>query len=147
MWTPETGGTAPAATDSLLLVQPTLAIRQLDAEAAAKTPDPAEQPGASEAGPNEYFEPDPDVPGVMHRKFKTRFLGTKQLNPDGMARDFKNIDDEILANLRAEGVTLQVRLDITATKRTGFEESTIRTLSENARTLKVEQSGLEESRP
>lgn len=144
LWTPETGGTAPAATDSLLLVQPTLAIKQLDAEAAAKAPDPAEQPTSTETSPNEYFEPDPDIPGVMHRKFKTRFFGTKQLNPDGMAKDFKNIVDEILANLRADDVTLEVRLDITATKRTGFEESTIRTLSENARTLKFEQSGFEE---
>ena len=59
--------------------------------------------------------------------------------------DFKNVADEIIANLRDDGTELVVKIEIEATKPTGFEESQVRTLSENAQTLKFDQSGFEES--
>ena len=40
---------------------------------------------------------------------------------------------------------LVVRLEIEAVDETGFDEQQIRTVSENARTLKFEQSGFEET--
>jgi hypothetical protein len=56
----------------------------------------------------------------------------------------KNIVDEIIANLRDPGTELSIKLEIEATKATGFEENKVRTLSENAQTLKFDQSGFEE---
>jgi hypothetical protein len=38
-----------------------------------------------------------------------------------------------------------VKIEIEATEITGFAENTVRTVSENARTLKFDQSGFEES--
>lgn len=142
LWTPEDKGAAPSATDSLLLVRPDVAAKQHDAEAPTT-------PGASESlnndEPKRHFEPDPDHPGVYNRKFKTRFYGVKTLNSDKIAVDFKNVADEIIANLREEDTELVVKIEIEATKSTGFEEGQVRTVSENARTLKFDQSGFEES--
>ena len=42
-----------------------------------------------------------------------------------------------------DGVELDVRLEITAVAKNGFDEAKLRTISENAQTLKFEQSGFE----
>jgi len=55
------------------------------------------------------------------------------------------VADEVLAHLRTEGVHLTVRVEIEATSTTGFDETKVRTVSENANTLKFEQSGFEDS--
>ena len=69
----------------------------------------------------------------------------KTLNSGKIAMDFKNIADEVIANLRAaDGTELIVRIEIEATNSTGFEDGKVRTVSENARTLKFDQSGFEE---
>ncbi|WP_175559194.1 hypothetical protein [Sanguibacter gelidistatuariae] len=43
------------------------------------------------------------------------------------------------------GVTLEVRLEITAVVDEGFDEAAVRTVRENAMQLKFEQYGFEES--
>ena len=59
--------------------------------------------------------------------------------------DFRNVAEEIGAHLRADaGTTLMVRIEIEANDTSGFQEGKIRTVSENARTLKFDQSGFEE---
>jgi predicted AAA+ superfamily ATPase len=142
LWTPEDKGAAPAATDSLLIVRPDIAAKQRNAElhAAHGKPSPTSEEEAAK-----HFESDPEDPSVLYRKFKTRFFGVKTLNSDKIAFDFKNIADEIIANLRDDGTELVVKIEIEATKPTGFEESQVRTLSENAQTLKFDQSSFEES--
>ena len=99
LWTPDDKGAAPAATDSLLLVRPDVAAKQRAAEPArsarradANEPIRRRQPSTS--------SPTQSTAGVRHRKLKTRFFGVKTLNSDKIALDFKNIADEILANLR-----------------------------------------------
>ena len=70
----------------------------------------------------------------------------KTLNSDKIAMDFKNIADEVIANLRADDSTeLTVRIEIEATNKAGFDDGKVRTVSENAKTLKFDQSGFEES--
>ncbi len=52
----------------------------------------------------------------------------------------------MLAHLRSgENTNVTVRIEIEATDSEGFNESRVRTVSENARTLKFDQSGFEES--
>lgn len=140
LWTPEDTRPAPPATDSLLLVRPDIATAQRDAEVPAATDD---------NGPitedKKGLDPGPKLPGVDRRQIKTRFFGVKTLNSDKMALDFKNVAEEILTHLRGETSTLTVRIDIEATDESGFDESRVRTVSENARTLKFDQSGFEES--
>ncbi|MGV1010496.1 MAG: hypothetical protein ACOYBY_18160 [Dermatophilaceae bacterium] len=48
-----------------------------------------------------------------------------------------------LAGGLAEAVDLRVTLEIEATTATGFDDNRVRTVSENAATLKFEQSGFE----
>lgn len=76
----------------------------------------------------------------------TRFYGVKTLNSDKIALEFKNLADEVLAHLRSgENTSVTVRIEIEATDSEGFNESRVRTVSENARPLKFDQSGFEES--
>jgi hypothetical protein len=42
-----------------------------------------------------------------------------------------------------DGVELEVRLEISAVAKDGFDEAKVRTIAENAHTLKFEQSGFE----
>lgn len=67
----------------------------------------------------------------------------KTLSSDKIALDFKNVADEIIANLREQGIDLVVKIEIEAVDTNGFDENKIRTLSENAKTLKFDQSGFE----
>ncbi len=142
LWTPEDKSIAPQASDSLLLVRPDIAGRQRDAEKAATPPETESSP---ESEAQKQFEKDADHPGVFHRKAKTRFFGVKTLNSDKVALDFKNLADEVLANLRDDGVQVVVRIEIEATRPAGYEDAVMRTVSENARTLKFDQASFEES--
>lgn len=147
LWTPEDKGPAPVATDTLLLVRPDVATKQREAESEPKA-SPEEQLAELVDQPGGATERDPSVPrvDVVYPKAKTRFFGVKTLHSSKIAIDFKNIADEVIANLRADdGTELTVRIEIEATNRSGFEDGKIRTVSENAKTLKFDQSGFEES--
>lgn len=131
LWIPGDDNSAPIPADSLLLVRPDVAIRQRKHEEP-----PVHKPGP---GPG----PGPGAgPGPIEIAF-TRFYGVKTLSSDKIAMDFKNIADEVIANLREQGVNLVVKIEIEAVDAKGFDESKIRTVSENAKTLKFDQSGFE----
>lgn len=147
LWTPEDKGPAPVATDTLLLVRPDVATKQREAESEPMASSEEQLAALVEqhGGPTTH---DPSAPkvDVVFAKPKTRFYGVKTLNSDKIALDFKNIADEVIANLRAaDGTQLTVRIEIEATNATGFEDGKVRTVSENAHTLKFDQSGFEES--
>jgi hypothetical protein len=107
-------------------------------------PEPPEPPGPGPhppviqpPGPPPPSPPPPTPP-------KTRFFGTVRLNPDFYARDFGRITSEVIQHLAAvDGADLEVRLEITAVANNGFDEAKVRTVSENANTLRFEQSGFE----
>lgn len=64
----------------------------------------------------------------------------KQLQPDKYALDFKKVSDEVLGPLCAiPGIELKVSIEIEAVAPDGFEENKVRTIRENAGTLKFEQ--------
>jgi hypothetical protein len=132
-----TDGLAVAVTDATLIVRPEPAIAQRAAELpASDEPDGA---GPDGSGPGPGPGPEPEPAGV------TRFFGSKLLQADRYASDFKKLADEILAPLGATtGVTLNVTIEIEATTPDGFDDAKVRTVSENAATLKFEQSGFEE---
>lgn len=147
LWTPEDKGAAPVATDTLLLVRPDVAAKQREAEAGSKAPLEGQLAALVEQHSCGATPQDPSAPkaDIFFTKPKTRFYGVKTLNSGKIAMDFKNIADEVIANLRAaDGTELIVRIEIEATNSTGFEDGKVRTVSENARTLKFDQSGFEE---
>ena len=139
LWLPTDKNSAPSPTDSLLLVRPDVAEKQRDEDAKSL-------PGKPEV-PDEVDTKRPDdgttlIP-VNVPASKTRFYGVKTISSDKIALDFKNISDEVLANLRQPGASLVVKVEIEASDANGFDENTIRTVSENAKTLKFDQAGFE----
>jgi predicted AAA+ superfamily ATPase len=135
-------GMPHSVTDSTLIVAPERAKAQRAAETPAPSPDgtPAETPGSDvEPAPESQPAAGPPAPG------KTRYFGSKRLQADRYATDFKKLADEVLGPLGAvPGVTLSVTIEIEATTAGGFDDGKIRTVSENATTLKFEQSEFED---
>jgi hypothetical protein len=133
-----------AVTDATLIVQPERAT----AQRASKLPlDETPAGPGSGADPASGAEPngDPRPDGGPQPPGRTRFFGSKRLQADRYATDFKKLADEILSPLGATpGVTLNVTIEIEATAPTGFDDAKVRTVSENAATLKFEQSGFED---
>jgi len=128
-----------AITDTTLVVQPGRATAQRAADVPEGTPPLLGEDSPPGHGPS----PDPtpaQTPG------KTRYFGSKRLQPDRYASDFKKLADEVLSPLGATpGVTLNVTIEIEATAPNGFDDGKVRTVSENATTLKFEQTGFEEA--
>jgi hypothetical protein len=99
-------------------------------------PGPGPEPGAGPPQP-------PSTPGLLARRGSSAASAFKA---DRYASDFKKLADEVLGPLGATpGVTLNIMIEIEATAHDGFDDAKVRTVSENATTLKFEQSGFEES--
>ena len=123
-----------AVTDATLIVQP----ERAKAQRAEEQPE-GEKGSAGEPGPK------PGVPTPTPKPAgKKRYFGSKQLDPERYASDFKKLADEVLAPLEAtQGAEVTVTVEIEATAEDGFDDSRVRTVSENATTLKFEQSSFE----
>ena len=140
LWTPDDKETAPVAIDSLLLVRPDVAQKQRSKEpGSCPAPDP-------ETGSSPTLQHGPGPTPKVDFVWPTRFYGVKTLNSDKIAQDFRNVAEEVLAHLRSgENTSVTVRIEIEATDSGGFTENRVRTVSENARTLKFDQSGFEQT--
>ncbi|OMC31131.1 AAA family ATPase [Mycobacterium colombiense] len=137
LWTRDDNNAAPAATDALLLVRPDIALKQREGEEAAR--------GGDETPPvDKPIPPKSPPPDIAFPPTKTRFYGVKTLSSEKIALDFKNIADEVITHLRDASTRLVVKIEIEATEASGFDETKIRTVSENAKTLKFDQSGFED---
>jgi len=149
LWYPTSDGRSlpPSATDSLLLVRPDVAMKQIDEEATPAVPPKTEARTAAGRSPEaEVSTPTHPGAGVAAPPLKTRFYGVKTLRSDRIAMDFKTLADEVLTHLRAEeGVSLTVRVEIEAVAESGFSDARVRTVAENSKTLKFEQSGFEDA--
>lgn len=159
LWIPGDQTGHPALTDSLLLVRPDVALKQLNEAKRLQTTDEAQDdsltavwksgrdlPGEGDTGDAIPFKAKRPLVDIVHEPpVKTRFFGVKELDPDNFAKEFKAISDEVLAHLRTDGARLTLRLEIEAVDDQGFDESKVRTVSENAKTLKFDQAGFEES--
>jgi predicted AAA+ superfamily ATPase len=124
-----------------VVVKPEAAKRQLDEEAA-----PIPGPGP-EAPPTE-IEPGEKSGSVIAAPEKAvrRFFGVKALDPQRVSRDADQIATEIVTHLVGlVGADVQVKLEITADVPEGVPDNVVRTVTENAKTLKFEQHGFEES--
>jgi Swt1-like HEPN/Protein of unknown function (DUF499) len=142
LWTPHGNGSQPVATDSLLLVRPDVALKQI---AAATPPTQSPDDTSDTEAPGGIMTSPPPAVDVVYPVVKTRFFGVKTLNSAKIALDFKNIAEEVLAHLRSGDTTLTVRIEIEATDTSGFDEVKIRTVSENVKTLRFDQAGFEEN--
>lgn len=136
-----TDGVSAAVTDAALIVRPERARARRAAEQPPEPGPDVAPPDGAVPGPGPGPEPQPSP----ERPVKTQFFGSKRLQADRYASDFKKLADEVLGPLGATpGVTLNVTIEIEATTPEGFDDAKVRTVSENAATLKFEQSGFEE---
>ena len=79
------------------------------------------------------------------RKVVRRFFGVKSLDPQRVSRDADQIATEIVTHLVGlVGANVEVKLEITAEVPDGVPDDVVRTVTENAKTLKFEQHGFEE---
>ncbi|HPL69728.1 MAG: Swt1 family HEPN domain-containing protein [Anaerolineaceae bacterium] len=74
-----------------------------------------------------------------------RFYGKVSLDPQRVQRDVDVIIEEVIQKLTSQlGTQVEIVLEVRAEKQEGFEESTIRTINENSRTLNFDTFGFEE---
>ena len=129
-----------------LLVRPDLARRQMDAE----TPPPAsggpigDEPsvGTTAGG---FGSSLPGTPAAAASNLPRRFHGTVQLDTARVGRDASRIADEVVVHLSGlVGAEVTVTLEIEANIPSGAPDHVVRTVTENARTLKFKSQGFEE---
>jgi len=125
-----------------LLVRPTVARAQLDAEQVQVPPSPT-SPSSS---PREHRDhgggQQPPPPQTEQRP--RRFHGTVVLDASRVGRDAGRIAEEVIAHLAGlVGSELRVTLEIEAVLPSGAPDNVVRTVTENSRTLKFTNQGFE----
>jgi len=153
---PGDSGAPTSLPDSWLIVRPDRAIAQRAAETAdrdaqstrspigpanredASNGDPANGPAVAETGPPRLSSAD------VSPKQPVRFFGSIAVDPERYGRDFAKVGQELLQHLAAvAGTELEVTIEIHAKNDGGFSPDTVRTISENAATLKFEPFGFD----
>ena len=114
------------ADGSSVLVRPEVAARQVTPKDEPKIVDPL---------------PGPEDPPALPK----RFFGTIKLNQDRMARHADQVIAEVVERIAAvEGAQVKVSIQIEVDSPDGFDDTTQRTIQENAGTLGFEQASFEE---
>ncbi|MGE0304271.1 MAG: Swt1 family HEPN domain-containing protein [Acidimicrobiia bacterium] len=117
-----------------LIVNPAFALGQLEQE-----PKGAEGPAGDEDNGHEPREEDvePDRP-------PTRFIGRVSLDSARPSRDFGRVAQEVIEHLTAlVDCDVEIVVEIVASKTDGLPEPVVRTVMENARTLKFDRQDLD----
>lgn len=122
-----------------LIVKPDVAARQLDQDSN----------GTSTSG--NYASPQPaslsiqgHAPNVVATTISRRFYGSVVLDSTRVGRDAGRIAEEVVAHLAAlPGAEVRVTLEIAASIPNGAPENVVRTVTENARTLRFGSQGFE----
>jgi hypothetical protein len=123
-----------------LLVKSEIARKQLDAETKPESTPPADGPTPSPPGPG----PGPVPPTLPEVAKPRRFHGTVELDPTRVGRDAGRIADEVISHLSGlVGADVKVTLEIEAEIPNGAPDNVVRTVTENARTLKFRNQGFE----
>jgi hypothetical protein len=117
-----------------LLVKPELAGRQMAVEQAAVP---------SNFGLSGLAAPTPGAPPQAAARLK-RFHGTVVLDATRVGRDASRIGEEVIAHLSGlVGTRVTVTLEIAAEIPDGAPDNVVRTVTENARTLRFTSQGFE----
>jgi hypothetical protein len=129
-----------------VLVKPEAALRQVEGDKPepeiskvgdATAGDASAQPPLGPVSPAGQGKPE----DVAKPK---RFHGTVTLDPQRVGRDAAKIAEEVIAHISSlVGADVTVRLDIEALIPSGVPDNVVRTVTENARTLKFKSHGFE----
>ncbi len=131
-------GVAVVADGRSVIVKPDVARAQIDRETAQ--PPPAEPGGASAPAQTVPGSARPEeTPEAASRP--TRFHASVSIDPTRLGRDAATIATEIVQHLAAKlGTKVEITLHIDAEIPNGADDATIRTVTENSRTLGFDQS-------
>ncbi|MBI1792208.1 MAG: ATP-binding protein [Acidobacteria bacterium] len=122
-----------------VVVRPEVAARQMDAGMPAPPPQPPPR-GADETSPALAPPAPPPKPALR------RFHGTAKIDATRLSRDADQIAGAVVQHLTSLlGAQVNVTLEIAADIPSGAPDHIVRTVTENCRTLKFENSGFEES--
>lgn len=151
------GGSFGQITDSTLLVRADLAVAQEAADlaaAAARHQEPADPDeaaadgtgtGQGSGGPSVSPRPAPGVPvPTPLPRVPTRFYAHARLDTEQYSKHATKYAFEILQHLEAIGADVEITVEIQATAPGGFPADKVRTLTENANTLKLQAQFEEE---
>jgi hypothetical protein len=124
--------------DNDVIVHPEAAQQQLDNEQ-QQTVQLQTIPSNQQVWPPEVTQYDPPKPKPI-----TRYHGTVSLDPQRVNKDIAVIVAEVVERLTSlTGTEVEITVEISANRPSGFDEATIRTINENSRTLKFRGHGFE----
>ena len=136
------GETTRVSADSAgVLVKPDVAARQIGGAAQPGAAADRARRGRSRptGGSGIRLRPEP------RRRVMRRFHGSVSLDPDRLGRDAGRIAEEIVQHLTTQhDAAVRVTLEIEADLPDGAPDNVVRTVTENARTLKFKNQGFEE---
>ena len=122
-----------------LLVKPDIAARLIQVEPATSSPGALGAPAGSPTAASLIVAPGEAAPVAP-----TRFHGTVDLDPSRVGRDAGKIAEEVVQHLAGlVGSRVEVSLEIHAERHDGFPDNVVRTVTENAKTLKFKGQGFE----
>jgi hypothetical protein len=122
-----------------LVVKPEVAAQQLEQERPSAIAEPEAQQDTNDA----FGEPDA-VRTAKKNGQPRRFYGSVHLDPLRMGRDAGQISEAVVQHLASVvGSDVEIRLEIEAQIPDGAPDEVVRTVTENARTLKFDQHGFE----
>lgn len=135
--------------DRSLLVHPDHVRRRPAPVAPQPGPDTTAvvRPAEGPTPPAGRVTPPPDRGGPLPPQAPklVRYYGRAKIDPQRVARETSVIIEEVIQRLTSQmGAEVEVSLEIKATKRDGFDDQTVRTVSENSRTLRFETFDFEE---
>lgn len=126
--------------DASVVVKPEVARRQLD-----ETPAPGAEPTSATTPTTTPGHGEPSPLPTAETKVVRRFYGVKSLDPQRVSRDADLIANEVVKHLVAlVDAGVEIKLEISADVPSGVPDDVVRTVTENAKTLKFEQHGFEE---
>ena len=124
--------------DPVMVVYPTDLL--VKTEVALANMDPEPTPGPTEpTSPTPPPEPTPNSTPATEPKGPNQFFLSKQLDCTRATRDVSDIVSEIVNNLLIEkNCRVEIRLEIHADVPDQFSDGTVRTITENCRTMKIQ---------
>jgi hypothetical protein len=128
-------------TGTTLVVRPDAAAAQLSEDAATDDAD-RDSDGTPSAGTTLTFN-DKEARAPLDEALR-RFYAVAKLDPERYQRDFARLAAEVIANLAGYlGTEVEISVEVKATNPEGFPDHLTRTVTENARTLRLDSYGFE----
>jgi hypothetical protein len=137
----ETSGFAMGVAGTSLVVRPDVALAQAsEPETLAPGLDTDDGVGGLNGGTSRR----PGDDKLTTAAQPTRFAGVVTLSDDRPVRDFGQLTEELLSQFIGKpGTDVTIRVEVEASRPDGFDDATVRTVTENARTLKFDHHGFE----